>query len=111
MMENEKQLTHMLELLQKEERFPRNTYVCVTDKPDSLLEISENLSQDLGNYLEELIENHDLKESTELSTLGNLMDDKDNQKKRLEFPFLTVENETIVWKDFYVVDKGKPVGE
>lgn len=111
MMENEKQLTHMLELLQKEERFPRNTYVCVTDRPDSLLEISENLSEDLGNYLEELIENHDLKENTELPTLGNLMDDKDNQKKRLEFPFLTVENETIVWKDFYVVDRGKPVGK
>ena len=100
----------MLEELQQDDSFPRNTYVCITSDVKALLEQDEQRSMDIGGYLEELIENHERKGNQKLPTIGNLMDEKDNRRRTLEIPYIEVENHTIVWRTEYVMNKGMPVG-
>ena len=101
---------NMIEYLQQQELFPRNTYVCITSDVKALLEQDEQRSMDIGGYLEELIENHERKGNQKLPTIGNLMDEKDNRRRTLEIPYIEVENLTIVWRTEYVMNKGIPVG-
>ena len=110
LVENHGQYERMLEELQQDESFPRNTYVCITSDVKALLEQDEQRSMDIGGYLEELIENHERKENQKLPTIGNLMDEIDNRRRTLEIPYIEVENHTIVWRTEYVMNKGMPVG-
>lgn len=108
--ENSGQYEQMLELLQADESFPRNTYVCVTDDVDGILKQDEHLSTDIGSYLEELVENHDRNTDNKLPTMGNLIDEKDNKRKTLRLPFLEIKSDTVVWDTEYIVEKGIPIG-
>lgn len=99
--ENDAQYEEMLTMLQEEETFPRNTYVCVTDDVEAVLKSEENLSEDLGTYIEELLENHEFGKETRLPTLGDLMDEKENQRKTWKIPYLTVKEDTILWEKYY----------
>lgn len=108
--ENHGQYEKMLEQLQQDESFPRNTYVCITADVKAVLEQDEQRSMDIGSYLEELLENHDRKESRKLPTIGNLIDEKDNRRRTLEIPYIEVENETIIWQTEYVMAQGMPAG-
>ena len=110
LVENHGQYERMLEELQQDESFPRNTYVCITSDVKALLEQDEQRSMDIGGYLEELIENHERKGNQKLPTIGNLMDEKDNRRRTLEIPYIEVENHTIVWRTEYVMNEGIPVG-
>ncbi len=101
--ENKKQYDDMLSMFWEEETFPRNTYVCVTDDIQAVLKAEEGLSVDLGTYIEELLKSHTKGNETKLTTLGNLMDEKENQLQDWELPYLTVEEETIVWSDVYLL--------
>lgn len=103
-LENKELLREMLEKLQQDTDFPRNTYVCVTDEVEDLLGEKDNLNTDLGSYLEEFIENHDRKKSTGLTTVGNLIDEKDNQLLKIKLPYIEVEEENIVWERDYTLD-------
>ncbi len=97
-LENEKQYYEMIDLLQKKNTFPRNTYICVTNDVQAMLDTEKNLSVDLGTYIEDLFENHDYAKEHKLPTIGNLIDEKENKQKIIELPYLTVENNTIFWK-------------
>lgn len=110
LIENYGQYERMLEELQQDESFPRNTYVCITADVKGVLEQDEQRSMDIGSYLEELIENHDRKENRKLPTIGNLIDEKDNRRRTLEIPYIEVENDTILWQTEYVMAQGMPVG-
>lgn len=110
LVENHVQYGRMLEELQQDESFPRNTYVCITADVKGVLEQDEQRSMDIGSYLEELIENHDRKENRKLPTIGNLIDEKDNRRRTLEIPYIEVENETIIWQTEYAMHQGMPVG-
>ena len=110
LIENHVQYERMLEELQQDESFPRNTYVCITADVKAVLEQDEQRSMDIGSYLEELIENHDRKENRKLPTIGNLIDEKDNRRRALEIPYIEVENDTIIWQTEYVMHQGITVG-
>ena len=95
----------MLETLMQTEDFPRNTYVCVVDEVDDLDEMGKSISQDLGTYLEEYLKKQEEKKNG-LLTLGDLMDEKENQTMVLYLPYLEVEENFIGWKG-YVNISGK----
>ena len=86
----------MLDYLAKTERFPRNTYVCAVEDIEDLFDIEESLSQDLGTYLEEYINKHE-EEKSHILTLGDLLDEKENQTLILYMPYLETEDNYIKW--------------
>lgn len=106
-LKNREQCLKMLSLLQKEEEFPRNTYVCVMKNTRELSKIKKNLSVDFGSYLEELVENHDRKKGRKLADIGMLMDEKDNQKRVLYLPYLQVDQDNLLWKREYEINWNK----
>ncbi len=86
----------MLDYLEQTERFPRNTYVCVVDELEDLFDLEKKISQDLGTYLEEYIRKHE-ETKAHILTLGDLLDEKENQTMILYMPYLEVEDNYIEW--------------
>lgn len=103
--EQKKVYEDMLETLMYTESFPRNTYVCVVDEVDDLYEMEKSLSLDLGTYLEEYLKKQEEKKNR-LLTLGDLIDEKENQAMVLYLPYLEVEENFMEWKG-YVNISGK----
>ena len=90
-----------LKEIRRETTFPRNTYACVTADVRNMLSVSEGLSEDLGSYIEEMLENHEYGKDVHLPTLGRLMDDAVNQRTGENLPLLEAENGVIEWTGFF----------
>ena len=105
LLEQKAQYEAMLDEQAETEAFPRNTYVCVIADVDDLFEMEKNISQDLGTYLEEYLKKHEEKKDR-LLTLGDLLDEKQNQQMVLYLPYLEVEENLVEWKG-YVNTSGK----
>lgn len=95
----------MLDYIAKTEEFPRNTYVCVVNDLEALLDLEKNLPQDMGTYLEEFL-NHHGENKERILTLGDLMDEKENQNTVLYIPYIEVV-ENYVEISGYVNIEGK----
>ena len=108
--EDEAHFTELFSYLREKELYPRNTYVCFTDTADDLYAIEENLPQDLGSYIEAYLQNHETEKQIRLLNLGILLDEQLNQRQVLQFPYLTMQNQAIVWESNYVIDHGEPAG-
>lgn len=110
LLEDQKQWKQMLDILEQEGDFPRNTYVCVTDRTADLLAVNETLSGDLGTYLERQLENDASVDAEGLPTLGSLLDDSKNQLETLFFPYFTVQEDKAVHTGYYCMQRGVPRG-
>lgn len=99
LLEQPSQYDAMLDYLADGEIFPRNTYVCMVDDTEDLFEMEKNISQDLGTYLEEYLKKHEEKKDR-LLTLGDLIDEKENQLMVLYLPYLDVEENFVEWKGY-----------
>ena len=104
------QFNRMVELLEQESDFPRNTYVCVTDQAGTLLGVNESLSENLGTYLEQLFENDASVDADGLPTLGSLFDASKNRLETLFLPYLTVQEDKPVITGYYCMQRGVPKG-
>jgi len=93
----------MLDYVAQTEEFPRNTYVCAIEDIEDLWEIEKELSQDLGSYLEEYLKKHEEKKE-KLLTLGDLIDEKENQLMVLYMPYLDAEENYVEWKGYMNTD-------
>jgi hypothetical protein len=89
--------------LSETEKFPRNTYVCVVDDVEDLFELEKNITQDVGTYFEEYIKNHEEKKG-HLLTLGDLLDEKENEVMTVYFPYLGIEENYIIWNGYVNID-------
>ena len=96
LLENKTAYHEMLDYLAKTERFPRNTYVCVVDDLENLFALGDKVSQDIGSYLEEFITKQE-ENSSHILTLGDLLDEKENQTMILYMPYLEVEENYVEW--------------
>ena len=92
-----KQFNETLDYLRDSEAFPRNTYVCVTGDIEELLEKEGSLPEDEGSYLEKFLQHHESDHEIRLTNLGTLLDEQINQRLMLELPFVSVEENAIVW--------------
>ena len=89
----------MLNNLAETEEFPRNTYVCAIDDIEDLLQLEKKLSQDIGTYLEEFLNNQESQKKRRL-TLGDLLNEKENQMMVLYMPYLEAEENYVEWKGY-----------
>ena len=96
LIEEKDKYNQMLDYLAEVEVFPRNTYVCAVDDVDDLVKLEEKLPQDLGTYLEEYINKHE-EGKARILTLGDLLDEKENQTMILYMPYLKVEDNYMEW--------------
>lgn len=105
-LQNQKAYTKMLNFLREKEVFPRNTYVCVMKDPGELLKMQGELSSDAGTYLEEFLKNQKKERGGHPVTIGQLMDDALNQRKKYGVPYLTLEGGRVKWEGVYRIDGG-----
>lgn len=98
-LENQKIYYEVMDHLIAIEDFPRNTYVCVVEDVDDIYELEKNVSQDIGTYLEEYLKKQEEKKAS-LLTLGDLIDEKQNQTMVLYLPYFDVEEKFIEWKGY-----------
>ena len=89
----------MMDYLAETEVFPRNTYVCAVEDMEDLFELEQKLPQDLGTYIEEFIKMHE-EESGHILTLGDLLDEKENQSMILYMPYLEIEDGFVEWNGY-----------
>ena len=108
--ENEKSMTEFLELLEKQNEVPRNTYVAVAEDAEKIMEIADVEGQSVGTYLEELFENVSEIDKKAYPTLGTLYQEKENRLETLFLPYLTEEEEKPVVDGYYVWKRGKAAG-
>lgn len=86
-----------LDYLRESEVFPRNSYVCVTGDIEALLEKKSSLPEDEGSYLEKFLQHHESDHAIKLTNLGTLLDEQMNRRLNLELPYVSVEDDAIVW--------------
>ena len=98
-LENQKIYLDMLTYLAQNESFPRNTYVCVVDDIEDMLKLEKTIAQELGTYLEEFLKNQEPSKAR-LLTLGDLLNEKENQMMVLYLPYLEVEEKYVEWNGF-----------
>lgn len=94
----------ILNVLAETEEFPRNTYVCIVEDLEKLMEIEKELPQDLGTYLEEYLNNHEVKKK-ELPTLGDLIDEEENKDLSLDIPVLKVRENYVEWERNFIINE------
>lgn len=95
-LQDKKTFYDMLDTLTVTERYPRNTYVCVTEDVSTLLETEENLPQDLGTYLELFLQKHESDGQIRHQNLGTLLDERKNRREAVELPYISVEDGAVV---------------
>ncbi|MEE1100669.1 MAG: GerAB/ArcD/ProY family transporter [Agathobacter sp.] len=103
-MEDKMQYSYFIELLKEKELFPRNTYVCVADDVNELLQYEDKIQMDIGSYLEEYIGHVSSDKKRKIVTLGDLMNESDNHILTLNVPYLTISSNGIVWDENYEVE-------
>lgn len=106
LLENVLVYNEILEYMAQTEEYPRNTYVCVVDDIEELMEIDKNLPQELGTYLEEFLTHQDA-ENAALVTLGDMIDERQNQAEILYVPYLEAEENYVEWGGYYAIGQGQ----
>lgn len=82
-LEREDDYDLMIETLRQEETFPRNTYVVAVDDTDYYFELNDSMNNDIGSYIETLLEKKQREEGLELVTIGDLMDEDTDAKENV----------------------------
>lgn len=82
-LEREDDYDLMIETLRQEETFPRNTYVAAVDDVNYYFELNDSMNNDIGSYIETLLEKKQREEGLELVTIGDLMDDDTDAKENV----------------------------
>lgn len=101
--ENKQAYRDMITKLAETEEFPRNTYICIMDDISDILEITDKLPEDVGSYLENYLENHKKKEDN-LISLGDLIDEQENQDLILYAPYFEVEDDIVQMRGEYALE-------
>lgn len=108
--ENEKSMTELLELLEKQNEVPRNTYVVVAEDAENIMGIGEVEGQSVGTYIEELFENVSEIDKEAYPTIGSLYQEQENRMETLFIPYLVKEDGKPVVESYYVWKRGEPAG-
>ena len=82
-LEREDDYDLMIETLRQEETFPRNTYVVAVDDTNHYFELNDSMNNDIGSYIETLLEKKQREEGLEPVTIGDLMDEDTDAKENV----------------------------
>lgn len=86
---------------------PGNMLVFVVDDTDTIGRLQEHMDEDLGSYLEELIEGNPNYDDTNGATFKSLICDWYNGNGNTILPYLAVQNDLPVVDGYYLVQSGK----
>lgn len=100
-----------LAMEKEQELLPRNTYVCVAEDTEQICEYDEQLVLDVGTYIETMLKAQETVEKSHLPTLGDLLDDMENQMRIWKLPILSVTDGQIEITSEYQMVYGFPLGE
>lgn len=107
---DEKAMEELLELLQKKQDIPRNTYVVLAENAQEILKLQDALGESVGNYLEEQFENVSQVRKQAYPTIGMLYNEQENETETLFIPYVAAEGETPVVEKYYVWKRGRATG-
>lgn len=107
----EKELTVLLSCMEEQNVISRNTLLFVTDQnPGELVGCSEQIKDNVGNYLQELITSNQDFDADAVVTLGDLLNASHNQNETWMIPRVEVTQEKLELADYYVLQGIVPVG-
>ena len=86
--ERDEEFDLMIETLQMDESIPRNTYVVVVEDAYHYFELNDEMNNDIGSYIETLLEKKQREEDLQLVTIGDLMNQDINAKENI--PYLNI---------------------
>lgn len=107
----EKELITLLSCLEEQNVISRNTLLFITDQnPGEIVGCSEQIKDNVGNYLQELITSNQDFEADAAVTLGDLLNASHNQNETWMIPRVEVTQEKLELADYYVLQGIVPVG-
>lgn len=98
----------LLDTIVKDDTFPRNTYVAVTDNNAVVIENLEEKKQDAGTYIENMLKATEKEYHKHLPTIGDLIDEKENRMRIWQLPVLGVEEGQLKLESYYSIEYGNP---
>lgn len=104
-------LEELLNYLEEQEVIARNTLLFVTDvSGDELVGMHEALGESVGTYLDEMIASDVQSKKRAAVTLGTLYNTWNNENENLYIPYLTVEEEKLLFEDYYLMQGRRAEG-
>lgn len=107
---NEAEMEKLLQLMEEDNRLPRNAYVVVAEDASKILDFDDTLKDGIGTYLEELLEGNASMDSAAYPTLGMLYQERFNKIETLFLPYLDIQDDTPFVKEYFVQKRGMPLG-
>lgn len=109
-LEDEAAVNEMLTLLKTEQELPQNTYVIATENCEEILTAGQKLPQDVGTYLEQLIEQGTGVSQDAYPTIGMLYQEQENHLETFFIPCITLSGEEPVISSYEVWKRGSAAG-
>ena len=110
-LENSSAMDEFLNLLERKNEVPRNTYVVAAEDAKEILKQGEEMGESVGTYLEEYLENLSQVKKEAYPTLGMLYQEKENKQETLFIPFVTVVDGKPEVEHYYAWKRGEAAGE
>lgn len=111
LLENERQMTELLELLEQKNDVPRNTYVVAVRDAGQISRLSEESEEPVGAYLEQQFETVSEIDRLAYPTLGMLYQEQENRQETLFIPYVEAVGEKPGVVSYYVWKRGSAAGK
>ena len=105
------EMEEFLDLLEKKSDVPRNTYVVAADRAADVMELSEEIGEPVGNYLEELLENVSEVDKRAFPTLGMLYQEQENRTETLFIPYVKEADKKPAVEHYFAWRRGEAAGD
>lgn len=109
-LENEKLYGDFLEVLKDFPRISKNILVYVTKDVSELTALSGEMDENMGTFLEEMLQGNPNYDGRHQVTLGTILNDWQDERRNLLLPYLTPEERLPVVTQYYLLAAGQPAG-
>lgn len=109
-LENEKLYEDFLETLKDSPQISKNILVYATEDVAELTALSEEMDENMGTFLEEMLQGNPNYDARRQVTLGTILNDWQDERRNLLLPYLTPEERLPVVTQYYLLAAGHPAG-
>lgn len=110
-LEDEEAMEEFLDFFEKKTEIPRNAYLAAAENAGDIVQLSGDLGESVGTYLEELFENVSEIDKKAFPTLGAMYQEKENRQETLFIPFIKEADKKPALDHFFAWKRGKPAGD
>lgn len=108
--ENESLYEDFLTTLQDSPEISKNILIYVTEDVSRLTELSEDMDENMGTFLEDMLLSNPAYDSRHQVTLGTVLNDRQDERRNLLLPFLTPQEKLPAVTQYYLLSAGQPAG-